>query len=37
MSAYLILVAFVFVVLNMIVDLLYFAIDPRLSMRGGRA
>lgn len=37
MSAYLILVAFVFVAINMIVDLLYFAIDPRLSVRGGRA
>jgi peptide/nickel transport system permease protein len=37
MSAYLILVAFVFVAINMIVDLLYFAVDPRLSMRGGRA
>lgn len=37
MSAYLILVAFVFVAINLIVDLLYFAIDPRLSMRGGRA
>jgi peptide/nickel transport system permease protein len=31
MSAYLVLVALVFVVINMIVDLLYFAIDPRLS------
>lgn len=37
MSAYLILVAFIFVLINMIVDLLYFAIDPRLSIRGGRA
>ena len=37
MSAYLILVAFVFVAINMIVDLLYFAIDPRLSIRSGRA
>lgn len=31
MSAYLVLVALVFVAINMIVDLLYFAIDPRLS------
>lgn len=31
MSAYLVLVAIVFVVINMVVDLLYFAIDPRLS------
>ncbi|MEQ9673668.1 MAG: ABC transporter permease [Roseovarius indicus] len=37
MSAYLVLVALVFVVINMIVDLLYFAIDPRLSIRAGRA
>jgi len=35
MSAYLILVAFVFVLINMIVDLLYFAVDPRLSVTGG--
>lgn len=34
MSAYLILVAFIFVVINMIVDLLYFAVDPRLSVAG---
>jgi peptide/nickel transport system permease protein len=37
MSAYLVLVAFIFVVINMIVDLLYFVIDPRLSVGGGRA
>ncbi len=37
MSAYLVLVALVFVAINMIVDLLYFAIDPRLSIRGGKA
>lgn len=36
MSAYLILVAFVFVLINMTVDLLYFAVDPRLSVNGGR-
>jgi len=35
MSAYLVLVAFLFVLINTIVDLLYFAIDPRL--RGDRA
>jgi peptide/nickel transport system permease protein len=35
MSAYLILVAFIFVVINMIVDLLYFVVDPRLSINGG--
>jgi peptide/nickel transport system permease protein len=37
MSAYLILVAFVFVVINMVVDLLYFAVDPRLSISSGRS
>lgn len=31
MSAYLVMVALMFVAINMIVDLLYFAIDPRLS------
>ena len=36
MSAYLILVAFVFVLINMIVDLLYFTVDPRLSVNGER-
>lgn len=37
MSAYLILVAVVFVVINMIVDLLYFVVDPRLSISAGRS
>ncbi len=37
MSAYLILVAFVFVLINMTVDLLYFAVDPRLSISGERS
>jgi peptide/nickel transport system permease protein len=32
MSAYLVLVALVFVVINLIVDLLYFVIDPRLRI-----
>jgi len=31
MSAYLVMVALMFVAINMIVDLLYFAIDPRMS------
>lgn len=31
MSAYLFLIAFVFVVINLIVDLLYHAVDPRLQ------
>lgn len=33
MSAYLVLVALIFVAINMIVDLLYFSIDPRLSLK----
>ena len=37
MSAYLVLVAFIFVVINMVVDLLYFAVDPRLSVGGESA
>jgi len=32
MSAYLLLIAFVFVLINMVVDILYYAIDPRLRM-----
>lgn len=32
MSAYLVLVAFLFVIINLIVDLLYYAIDPRLRI-----
>lgn len=35
MSAYLILIAGLFVVINLAVDLLYFAIDPRLRARAG--
>lgn len=30
MSAYLVLIAFIFVVINLVVDLLYFVVDPRL-------
>ena len=30
MAAYLCLIALVFVVINLIVDLLYFVVDPRL-------
>jgi peptide/nickel transport system permease protein len=30
MAAYLVLIAFLFVVINLIVDLLYYAVDPRL-------
>lgn len=32
MAAYLCLIAFIFVVINLIVDLLYFAVDPRLRV-----
>ena len=32
MAAYLCLVAFIFVVINLIVDLLYYLIDPRLRI-----
>jgi len=32
MAAYLMLISVVFVVINLIVDLLYFAVDPRLRM-----
>jgi len=34
MAAYLCLVALVFVVINLVVDLLYFAVDPRLRIDG---
>ncbi len=33
MAAYLVLVAFVFVTVNLVVDLLYFAVDPRIRAR----
>jgi peptide/nickel transport system permease protein len=32
MAAYLCLIALVFVLINLIVDLLYFAVDPRLRI-----
>jgi len=34
---WLVLVALIFVVINMTVDLLYFVVDPRLSVSGERA
>ena len=34
MAAYLCLIALIFVVINLAVDLLYFAVDPRLRMSG---
>ena len=36
MAAYLCFVALVFVAINLIVDILYFVIDPRLRQEGGR-
>ena len=33
MSAYLLLIALVFVLINLVVDLLYYAVDPRLRAR----
>lgn len=35
MAAYLCLIALIFVVINLVVDLLYFAVDPRLRVSGG--
>ena len=37
LAAYLIVVALVFVTINLIVDLLYYAIDPRLRLTAGAA
>jgi peptide/nickel transport system permease protein len=37
MAAYLILVAFFFVAINLIVDLIYYAVDPRLRIERGSA
>ncbi len=37
MAAYLMLIAVVFVVINLIVDLLYYAVDPRLRVERGGA
>ena len=34
MAAYLCLIALIFVVINLVVDLLYFAVDPRLRVGG---
>jgi peptide/nickel transport system permease protein len=40
MAAYLCLIGLIFVVINLVVDLLYYAVDPRLrierSVAGGR-
>ena len=37
MAAYLVLIALIFVVINLIVDLLYFAVDPRLRIERAAA
>jgi len=37
MAAYLCLIAFVFVVINLVVDLLYYAVDPRLRIERSAA
>jgi len=35
MAAYLVLIAFIFVLINLIVDILYFVVDPRLRSSSG--
>ena len=35
MAAYLMLIAFFFVVINLIVDMLYYVVDPRLRLDTG--
>ena len=35
MAAYLCLIALIFVLINLVVDLLYFAVDPRLRFASG--
>jgi len=37
MAAYLVLIALLFVVINLVVDLLYYAVDPRLRVESGSA
>ena len=37
MSAYLVFIAFVFVMINFIVDILYYLIDPRIRVKGDTA
>ena len=32
MAAYLVLIAFLFVIINLVVDMLYFVVDPRLRV-----
>jgi ABC-type dipeptide/oligopeptide/nickel transport system permease component len=35
MAAYLMFIALVFVLINLVVDILYFVVDPRLRVDGG--
>jgi peptide/nickel transport system permease protein len=37
MSAYLVFIAFIFVMINFIVDILYYFIDPRIRVKSGEA
>ncbi len=37
MAAYLCLIGFIFVVINLVVDILYYVVDPRLRIEGGAA
>jgi peptide/nickel transport system permease protein len=37
MAAYLCLIALIFVIINLVVDMLYFAVDPRLRVEAARA
>jgi peptide/nickel transport system permease protein len=37
MAAYLMLIGLIFVVINLVVDLLYYVVDPRLRIEGGGA
>jgi peptide/nickel transport system permease protein len=36
MAAYLCLIALIFVIINLLVDMMYFAVDPRLRVEGAR-
>jgi ABC-type dipeptide/oligopeptide/nickel transport system permease component len=37
MAAYLVFIALIFVIINLIVDLLYYAVDPRLRVERSAA
>jgi peptide/nickel transport system permease protein len=37
MAAYLMLIGLIFVVINLVVDMLYYVVDPRLRIEGGGA